>query len=144
VLAEAQQRFALRVLAFCVMSNHWHFLVWPEQGRGRDVSEFFRWLTVTHTQRWHAHRGTAGSGHLYQGRFKSFPVEDDEHFYTVPRYVERNALGAGRVKRAEDWRYGSLWRYYVERQRRELSPWPVPQPRSWLQIVNEPQTDAEE
>jgi putative transposase len=68
VLSEAQQRVALRVLAFCVLSNHWHFLVWPERDRGKDVSEFFRWLTVTHTQRWHAHRGTSGTGHLYQGR----------------------------------------------------------------------------
>ena len=60
--------------------------------------------------RWHAHFGSAGTGHLYQGRFKAFPVEDDEHFYTVTRYVERNALRAGLVDRAEEWRWSSLWR----------------------------------
>ncbi len=64
---------------------------------------------MTHTQRWHPHHHTAGSGHLYQGRFKSFPIEQDEHFYTVARYVERNPLRAGLVERAEAWRHGSLW-----------------------------------
>jgi putative transposase len=108
VLDEARQRLPLRILAYCVMSNHWHFLVWPEHDQDKAVSEFFRWLTVTHTQRWHAHHGTSGSGHLYQGRFKSFPVQEDDHFYTVARYVERNALRAGLVKRAEDWRFGTL------------------------------------
>jgi hypothetical protein len=47
---------------------------------------------LMHTQRWHAHHRSAGSGHVYQGRFKSFPIQEDDHFYTVTRYVERNAL----------------------------------------------------
>jgi putative transposase len=76
------------------------------------VSEFFRWLTVTHTQRWHAHYHTSGTGHLYQGRFKAFPVETDEHLYTVLRYVERNAVRADLVARAEEWRWSSVWRFY--------------------------------
>src|SRR5208283_5511707 len=80
-------------------------------GKDRQVSEFLRWLTVTHTQRWHAQRQTSGTGHLYQGRFKSFPVESDEHLYTVLRYVERNPVRANLVERAEDWRWSSLGRY---------------------------------
>src|SRR5256885_16689856 len=74
------------------------------------------WLAVTHTQRWHAFHETSGTGHLYQGRFKSFPVEsDDEHFLCVSRYIERNALRANLVPRAEDWRWSSLWRRLHER-----------------------------
>ena len=69
------------------------------------------WLTLTHTQRWHAHRHSTGSGHVYQGRFKSFPVQEDEHFYTVCRYVERNALRANLALGAERWRWGSLHRW---------------------------------
>ena len=68
------------------------------------------WLTLTHTQRWHTHRQTVGTGHLYQGRFKSFVVHTDEHLLTVGRYVERNGLRAGLVERAEAWRWSSLWR----------------------------------
>jgi putative transposase len=145
VLDEAQRRLPLRILAYCLMNNHWHFLVWPEERQGKDVSEFFRWLTVTHTQRWHAHYGTSGSGHLYQGRFKSFPIQGDDHFYTVARYVERNALRAGLVQRAEDWQFGSLWRHYRSQPQQPalLSSWPLARPAAWIDWVNEPQTEAE-
>ncbi len=90
VLAEAVARYKMRLLAYCLMPNHFHLLLWPR--KDGDLSQFMRWLTLTHTQRWHAYRRTAGTGHLYQGRFKSFPVQSDEHFLTVCRYVERNAL----------------------------------------------------
>jgi putative transposase len=145
VLDEAHRRLPLRILAYCVMGNHWHFLVWPDEHQGPLVSEFFRWLTVTHTQRWHAHHHTSGSGHLYQGRFKSFPIQADDHFYTVARYVERNALRAGLVQRAEDWRFGSLWRHECDRPEEHslLAPWPLSRPATWINWVNEPQTEAE-
>jgi REP element-mobilizing transposase RayT len=108
VPAEAAARTATRLLAYCVMPNHWHLLAWPR--RDGALSAFARWLTVTHTRRrWHAHRHTAGGGHLYQGRFKSFPVQADAHFPAVARYVERNALRAGLVGRAEDWRWCGVW-----------------------------------
>ncbi len=106
VLEEAVDRTQTRLLAYCVMPNHWHLIVWPHQDG--EVSRFVGWLTLTHTQRWHAHRHTRGSGHVYQGRFKSFPVQGDEHFLTACRYVERNALRANLVERAEDWRWCSL------------------------------------
>ena len=109
VLEEAVARTKMRLLAYCVMPNHWHMVVWPEADG--ELSRFTGWLTLTHTQRWHAHRHSTGSGHVYQGRFKSFPVQDDEHFFTVCRYVERNALRANLVRRAEEWRWGSLHRW---------------------------------
>jgi putative transposase len=144
-LLEAHERLPLRILSFCVMSNHWHFVVWPRRGRDDEVSEFFRWLTLTHTQRWHAHHHTSGTGHLYQGRFKSFPIEQDDHFYTVARYVERNPLRAGLVERSELWRHGSLWlrTQGSPEQRAMLSDWPIPLPRQWIEHVNQPMTDAE-
>jgi putative transposase len=84
-----------------------------------------RLVTLAHTQRWHANRSSAGSGHLYQGRFKSFVVQDDEYFLTVSRYVEANALSGNLVRRAEDWRWGSLWRAVNGKaeQPPALSPW---------------------
>ena len=125
-------------LGYCVMPDHWHLVVWPRNGKDRQVSEFLRWLTVTHTQRWHAHRHTTGTGHLYQGRFKSFPVESDEHLYAVLRYVERNPVRANLVQRAQDWRWSSTWRRHRgdEEARRLLSPWPMTRPTDWLRRVN--------
>jgi putative transposase len=102
-----------------------------------------RWLTVTHTQRWHAAHQTSGTGPLYQGRFKSFPVQDDEHLLTVCRYVERNGLRANLCDRAEAWRWGSLWQRGREQATVTLDEWPIPFPRQWQDFVNGAQTEAE-
>lgn len=145
VLAAAQARTpSVRVLAYVLMGNHWHLLLWPR--RGGDLAAFMQWLTVTHMRRWHAHRGSAGEGPVYQGRFKSFPVQGDAHLPVVARYVERNALRGGLVRRAEDWRWSSLWR----RHRRVATPWltppadwPAPPPADYLAWVNRAETPAE-
>jgi len=121
-----------------------HMVVWPREDD--EMSRFVGWLTLTHTQRRHAHRQSAGTGHLYQGRFKSFPVEDDEPFLTVCRYVERNALRARLVRRADKWRWSSLWRreHGDAELRGILATWPVRCPRGWLEWVQQPQTKQEE
>ena len=143
VLEEAHERIPMRTLAYCLMSNHWHLVLWP-RGDG-DLSRFMAWVTLTHTQRWHAHHETAGQGHVYRGRFKSFPVQGDEHFLAVCRYVERNALRAGLVVRAEEWRWSSLWKRLrgAAPTRRWLAEWPAAGPSRWVDWVNEPQTEAE-
>jgi len=144
VLVEAVARSGMRLLSYCVMPNHWHLVVWPREDG--ELSRFVGWLTLTHTQRWHAYRGTAGCGHLYQGRFKSFPVETDEHFYSVARYVERNALRARLVERAEDWKWSSLWRSLRGSPEDEslLAAWPMPRRLDWVERVNTPLTPAEQ
>ncbi len=142
VVDEALERHPIRILGYCVMPNHWHFVLWPK--RDGDLTAFLRWLTHTHTMRWHTHYHTTGTGHLYQGRFKSFPVETDEHLYTLLRYVERNALRAGPVKQAEDWPWGSRgFRSKGWEPKERLSAWPVAMPADWLSYVNRPQTEAE-
>src|SRR5439155_23281390 len=108
VLLQAMQRVPLRLLAYCAMPSHWHLIVWPTAAG--ELSRFMHWLTCTHAQRWHSAHGTSGTGAVYQGRYKAIPVESDLHLLRVCRYVERNALRAGRVPRAEDWRWSSLWR----------------------------------
>jgi len=143
ILAEGLELYEIELLSYQLMPNHWHLVLRPlvdgEMGR------FAGWVAGTHTMRYHAHYHTSGQGHLYQGRYKSFPIQDDDHFLVVCRYVERNALRAGLVKRAEDWRWGSLWRW---RQRPEpdpklLSPWPIPRQPNWVQRVNEALTEKE-
>ena len=143
VLAETQERVPMRILAWCVMPNHWHLLLWPQEDG--DLSSYMRLLTLMHTQRRHAHRGSAGTGHIYQGRFKSFVVQNDAHFLAVSRYVEANALSGKLVQRAEDWRWCSLWRVLRGRadQPPHIHPWPVPRPSDWLEYVNRPAEPAE-
>ena len=144
VVREAKVRTPMRIVDYCLMPTHWHFVLWPLNDG--DLSEFLYWLSMTHTQRWHAAHQTTGRGHLYQGRFKSFPVQTDRHFLTVCRYVERNALRAGMVGRAEDWRWGSAWvRLHGDSEDKELlSDGPRSWPKGWLQMLNTTRDEAEE
>ncbi len=143
VLAEALAKHPTRILGYCLMPNHWHFVIWPREDG--ELTAFLRWLTHTHTMRWHAHHKTGGTGHLYQGRFKSFPVQSDEHFYTVMRHVERNALRAKLATRASQWRWSSVWRRESgdAESRQLLTRWPLPQPADWLEILARPETESE-
>lgn len=143
ILAEGLERYPCRILAYQLMPNHWHFVLQPTEDGG--MSNFLRWVSLTHTMRYHAHYHTAGEGHVYQGRFKSFPVENDDHFFVLCRYVERNALRAGLVDRAEDWRWGSLYRWLCpsEPQPRLLSKWPLPRLPGWVDRVNRPLEEKE-
>lgn len=141
VVEEAREQVAMRLLAYCLMPNHWHLVLWPRNDG--DLSEYMRWLTVTHTQRWHAAHGTSGTGALYQGRFKSFPVQADDHFYTVCRYVERNALRSKLVRKAENWRWCSLGQVVNDNADVTLHRWPLVRPADWVKLVNQPQSESE-
>jgi putative transposase len=145
VILDARARHPMRILAYCVMPSHWHMVLWPcAEGQ---LSEFVGWLSATHARRWRKSHDTTGTGYVYQNRFKSFAVESDEHLLTVCRYVERNALAAGLVRAAEDWRWSSLWRRvrHGKDALTLLARWPI-RPSSleeWLALVNQPQTEKE-
>lgn len=141
LLEEARGQAPMRVLAYCLMPNHWHLVLWPETDDA--LSAYMHWLTTTHCHRWQAFYGSAGCGPVYQGRFKSFPVQADDHFLAVCRYVERNALRAGIVSRAELWKWSSLWQRVNNSPAVALSAWPVPLGATWLEYVNEPQNEME-
>ena len=108
VIEESLRTCAMRICAYCVLSSHWHFVLWPEADG--DLPAFMQQMTNMHVKRWKEHRHEIGFGHLYQGRYKCFPVETEGYFYQVVRYVERNALCANLVPRAEEWPWSSLRR----------------------------------
>lgn len=143
VLGDTLEQTPMRVCAYCVMPNHWHLLLWPE--KDGDLGRFMQRLTLTHVRRWQEHRRWVGLGHMYQGRYKSFPVEEDGHFLAVARYVERNALRANLVVRAEEWRWSSLWRRCsaTDETKSLLTPWPVETPSDWIDRVNRPENEKE-
>jgi putative transposase len=141
VVRQAWERTQMRLLAYGILANHWHLVVWPR--RDGELSTYAQWLTVTHVRRWHAHHQTQGTGPVYQGRFKSFPVQADGHFFSLCRYVERNALRANLVPRAEHWRWSSLWHRYHATGVPWLHDWPLPMPERWLHHVNKPDTEEE-
>jgi len=143
ILGEANKKYSMGIPVYCLMPNHWHFILCPE--KDGDLNKFMQWLTLTHTQRWHTHYHSIGYGHLYQGRYKSFLIQKDEHFLQVASYIERNALRAGLVKRAEDWKWSSLWKreYGTAKQKEFLNSWPVPISENYLDYVNRPEPEKE-
>jgi putative transposase len=142
-LVEAHQRHPLDLLDWCLMPNHWHFVVLPR--RDGQVTAFVRWLTHAHAMRAITHRRVLGMGPLYQGRFKSLPVERDEHLRTLLSYVQRNPVRAGLVKHAAAWRWGGQWvrRRGPAELKSILAPWPLAGPRQWGRWVDRPQTPAQ-
>src|SRR5438445_11532116 len=120
-------RSDIRLVRYCLMPNHFHLVLWPVNDD--DLGAFMQWLLTTHVRRYHKHYHS--SGHVWQGRFKAFPIQDDDHLLTVVRYVERNPLRANLVGRAEEWPWSSLaWRTSGSRPEM-LADWPIPCPRNW-------------
>lgn len=137
LLQEAKDLTDMRILSYCIMPNHWHLMLYPHTDT--VLGEFMSWLTSTHVRQYRTKTETIGYGHLYQDRYKSFPVESNEYCQTLIRYVEQNPLRAKLVTRAEDWPWSSLWRREKgsAAQQRLLAPLPIDLPSDYLTSVNE-------
>jgi putative transposase len=135
VLSESLERYPVDLLTYCVMPNHWHLVVRPKTDDA--LGRWLGWVGVTHVRRHHTRYQRRGGGHLYQGRYKSFPVESDAHFLTLCRYVEANPRRAKLVARAEQWRWSGLWRRARRVSGLPLAAWPIRRPPEWLDRVNE-------
>jgi putative transposase len=139
LIVESQARLELDLFAACLMPNHFHFVVRPHADS--DLSRWMHWLLTTHVRRFHGRYDS--NGRVWEGRYKAFPIQQDEHLRTVIRYVERNPLRAGLVGRAQDWPWGSLgWR---ERNfiGPEIASCPLPLSERWAEYVNVAQTRTE-
>ena len=136
ILHEASARFAMPLCGLCLMQTHFHLVVWP--ANAASISAYMHWLLNAHVHRYHLHYGLTGLGHLYQDRYKSFPVQDERYLFTVLRYVEANPVRAGLTRRAEDWAWSSIalrrtphWREVLANgDRLRLPP-------NWTTLVNE-------
>lgn len=136
LLLEGVELIDMRILAYCIMPNHWHLVLYPR--KDGDMSEFMRWITTTHVRQRRVQTKTVGGGHLYQGSYKSFPIQEDQHLITVIRYVEQNPLRARLVDRAERWPYSSLYRRMRDNKedKKLLASFPTALPKNYLSLVN--------
>jgi len=122
------------LLALCLMPNHWHLVLRPKADK--DLAIFMRWLCTAHVRRHHAHYHSP-PGHLYQGRYKSFPVQDDQHLLTLLRYVEANPLRARLCKSAGGWPWASDAIRQNPQSHLVLADWPVKRPANWNKLLED-------
>ena len=141
LMNEASDRIPMRLLSYCLMPNHFHMVLWPKNDG--DLSKWMQWLTTAHVRRYHRHYDS--SGHVWQGRFKSFPIQDDNHLLTVMRYVERNPVRAKSipVRKAQNWMWSPVGRPPKDTIIPMLDPGPVKRRKNWLDWVNQPLTQTE-
>lgn len=134
ILAQGQKLFDMRICAYCIMSNHWHLVLWPKNDE--DMPKFMRWITQTHAQRFHFSHGTTSIGHLYQGRYKSFPIQSDVRYLKAIQYIEANPIRAGIVSSASDWSWSSLAIRLGAESEINLSSGPKRLPNNWPRLVD--------
>jgi putative transposase len=144
LLAEGLSRDGVPLYAYCLMPNHWHLVL--RVADAAQIAKLMHWVTTKHARAWHTYRGTTGEGHLYQGRYKAFSVQADQHFLVVCRYVERNPLRAGLVEHAYEWRWSSHARHIGRASSQatlRTDSWPVARPQEWREWVDLPQSESE-
>jgi putative transposase len=133
----AQRRTKIRILAYCLMPNHWHFAVWVEHDA--QLRAFIGWLSTVHAMHVRTWTGTRGRGAVYQDRYLAVPVEAETYYYRLIRYIERNAARAGLVDRPEEWPWGSAAALGGVDDI-GLAEWPVDRPSHWLDFINDEDT----
>jgi putative transposase len=134
LLAEAVERFDVPLISYCVMPNHWHLVAGTLTTA--ELSRSMQWLTGTHAARWSRAHARPGPGPVYQGRFKSIPVEGGVSLGRVCRYVERNALEAKLARRAEQWIWCSASQRLRAEQRPRLLALPFLATADWAASLN--------
>jgi putative transposase len=141
LVSQSQQRHPIKIIAYCLMVNHWHLLLWPDTDGA--IRNFIHWLCTEHARRWRKAHDTVGRGAVYQGRYRANAIQNGRHLFAVWRYIERNPLRAGLVEKAEAWPWSSLAAPSLPKKHPQLAAPPLVKPDDWVRLVNEPQTVAE-
>ncbi len=139
LMREAKERYAVKLYGYCLMPNHFHMVVRP--GKGEDLSRWMQWLMTSHVRRYHRHYES--SGHVWQGRFKSFMVQEDNHLLMVLRYIEANPVRAKMVESAKGWKWSSHNEVMVSDKRGLVDEAPIQIPEEWTDYVDAPFQDDE-
>lgn len=115
ILEEYRRQHPLRIGHYCLMPNHVHLLLFAELRE--TLSGYLQRVNLSYS--WWYRRHYNFCGHLWQGRFKSFPIERDEYLLECSRYIERNPVNAGMVADPKEYRWSS-YRFYAEGKRDPL------------------------
>lgn len=139
IVKKAKRVFGVKLFAYCLMPNHFHMVVLPT--KAEHLSKWMQWIMTSYVRRYHRDYGT--NGHLWQGRFKSFIVQQDEHLIRLMRYVEGNPVRAGLVNMSKEWYWSSHRETLGKRLRTVIDELPVELPKAWESCVHAILTETE-
>jgi putative transposase len=139
ILAQGREKAAVRILGYSLMPTHWRLVVFPV-GDG-DLSKFMSWVGNTHVRRWHAAHRSAGGGHIYQSRYRSFPIQQGAPLLEVIQYVESEAARADLSPRAERWMGSSAYLRTKPAAAKILSNEHLVFPPNWRSMLNRDMDD---
>jgi putative transposase len=128
LLVAAKTKHPVMLLGFCLMPNHFHLVVQPKTPEA--LSAFMQWSLTAHVRRYHKHYRS--HGHVWQGRFKSFPIQEDEHLLTVLRYVLCNPVRAHLAEKPDQWPWSSFQQGHL------IDPLPILLPPDWNHLLETP------
>lgn len=106
LMGEMAERFSIEIYAYVLMNNHYHILIKTQKA---NLSAAMQWFGVTYTSRYNIRHER--SGHLFQGRFKSFLVENDAYLMRLSCYIHRNPVRQGVAERLADYKWSSYLAY---------------------------------
>ena len=129
LLGDAKGRHPVKIFAFCLMPNHFHFVLEPSHEKS---SESVHAVAIDEPREALSQAHYGGSGHIWQRRFKSFPVQRNEHLITVIRYVLQNPVRASLCASAKEWNWSSLRRTEL------VDAWLVKDQDGWLNELEQP------
>ena len=139
LIQKSKEKFSIVVYAYCLMPNHFHFVVRPRIGD--HLSSWMQWLMTSHVRRYHRYYQT--SGHLWQGRYKNFIIQQDKHLLIALRYVERNPVRANLVSSAKEWSWSSHRERIGRSNNKILDDLPIYLDNEWAEYVDTPFTEKE-
>jgi putative transposase len=139
LMAKASQIYPVKVFAYCLMPNHFHVVLRPEETG--VLSRWVHWLLTSHVH--HHHQIHKTKGHLWRNRFRAFIVQEDLHFLSVIRFVEGNPVRRGLVESADQWPWSSHLENIGRKEKRIVCPCPGELPPFWAEFVNSPILHAE-
>jgi len=111
ILNNVFKQYKIQLHTFCLMTNHYHLLIETTEN---NISDAMRKLNSQYPI--YFNKKYKRSGHLWQGRYASYYLYDDVHFWYVSKYIERNPIKANMVKQIDHYKYQSFfqWKFQLE------------------------------
>jgi putative transposase len=107
VLGQAKKKYRFHVVNFCIMNNHFHLMIKPQETE--SLSKIMQWILSVFAMRWNRRHHL--SGHVWGDRFFSRIISKIKDFLSIFQYIDENPVSAHLVEHTREWEFGGLWHH---------------------------------